>query len=307
MSLKPNIRMALEAAELRVEARYDEPMSRHTSLGIGGPADVFVPTTSEEELDALLKVARSADVDVLAVGGGTNLLVRDRGIRGLTVNTRGLDTVETIEEKSSYVYLRVGAGARLQGLISHCRREGLSGLEALAGIPGMVGGAAVGNAGSFGTEMKDVFVKARVMGLDGKVTDISNEDAGFTYRASRLGQSGIITALVLRFERRDAEDVSKLVDDYLARKQKTQPIGERSAGCVFRNPEGDSAGRLIDEASCKGMREGDIEVCRVHANFFVNRGKGRAEDFIRLMERVAEKVYDASRVELKPEIRVVGE
>jgi UDP-N-acetylmuramate dehydrogenase len=297
---------ALQAVGKAARVRYGEPMSRHTSLGIGGPAEAFVAPEDTETLLSVLEAAKGCGAPVLPLGGGTNLLVRDSGIGGLVVYVSGFAGIEMLEERASAVRLRAGSGVRLQSLLAYCRREGLSGIEALAGIPGMLGGALVGNAGSFDSEIKDVSEEIEVVGLDGVKGMVKASGAGFCYRGSGLAGKGIVTGAVLRLERTDPAEVDERAEGFFKRKQASQPIGERSAGCVFKNPEGDSAGRLIDDAGCKGMQEGAIEVSRLHANFFINRGGGSAESFLRLMEKVASRVRESSGLALEPEIKVVG-
>ncbi len=297
---------ALEALGPECGIRMREPMDCHTSLGIGGPAQVFSVPASETMLIEVLKAAAGCGAKVLALGGGTNLLVRDEGFDGLVIHVALLNQLEVLSEEGVEVVLRAGAGVRLQRLIALCRREGYSGLEALSGIPGMLGGAVAGNAGSFDTEIKFSVREIRLVGFDGETMSISVEDAGFRYRGSDLPDLGIITSVTLCLKRDKPYDVASRADDFLNRKKAAQPVGERSAGCVFKNPEGHFAGRLIDTAGCKDLKENNIVVSRQHANFFINRDGGTAADFIRLMDRVAAKVKETHSIMLEPEIRVVG-
>jgi UDP-N-acetylmuramate dehydrogenase len=286
--------------------RFGEPMARHTWLRIGGPAEAFVTPRDVESLGRLVRAARKAGVPVLAVGGGSNLLVMDGGIEGLTVSMAALDSMEVSEEAPDGVLIAAGAGLPLQRLLEFARERGLSGLEGLAGIPGQVGGATAGNAGAFGFELKDVVSGAMLMDQEGRLTKVERAQMGFRYRGASVPGGSIILSVELRLERDDPAEVAGRMERFLREKRRSQPLGSGSAGCVFKNPQGHSAGKLIDEAGCKGMRQGEIEVSRVHANFFINTGGGTADDFLRLMDRVASMVKHSSGVVLEPEIRVVG-
>ncbi len=295
-----------EALGQQAGIRFGEPLNKHTSLGIGGEAEVFSVPVGEDALVEVLRTAKKCGARVLALGGGTNLLVRDVGVPGLVVHIGAFDRTEVLDSDGNEADLRVGAGVRLQKLIALCRREGYSGLESLSGIPGLLSGAVAGNAGSYGSEISDVIKEIRLVSFNGEAMTIGVEDAGFRYRGSDLSEAGIITGVTLCLIKSTPEDVAASADGFLKRKQAAQPVGDRSAGCVFKNPEGDSAGRLIESAGCKGMQEGGIVVSRLHANFFINTGQGSAGSFIKLMDDVAAKVHAAYGITLEPEIRVVG-
>ena len=302
-----DLKEALLALGPECGIRMGVPLDKYTSLGIGGPAEVFTLPQSEDALIKVIVAAKASGAPVLALGGGTNLLIPDEGFTdGLVIHVASLDRLEVSSAEGGEVIVRAGAGVRLQRLISLCRKEGYSGLEALSGIPGMLGGAVAGNAGSFDTEIKHSVTEIRLVGFDGETTSIGVEDAGFRYRGSDLPDLGIISGVTLCLKRSTPSDVASKADDFLNRKQAAQPVGERSAGCVFRNPEGYSAGRLIDTAGCKDFKENDIVVSRQHANFFINRGEGTSADFLSLMEKVGNMVYEVHGIRLEPEIRVVG-
>jgi UDP-N-acetylmuramate dehydrogenase len=286
--------------------RYDEPMGGNTSLRIGGPADVLIEPESPEAVSRVLGLLKRSGVPCLPVGGGTNLLVSDRGIEGAALSLASLRGIETMEEDDGWAALRVGAGTPLQGLLAYCAKHGLSGIEGLSGIPGQAGGAIAGNAGSFGCEIKDVLTKITLAESGGGRRVLGSEDVAFGYRHAGLPEGSVILAVELRCAKDSPDAVAERMKGHLETKRKTQPLGRRSAGCVFKNPPGESAGRLMDRAGCKGMRVGGIEVSQVHAGFFINAGKGTAEDFLRLMDAVAGKVKEAFGITLEPEIRIVG-
>jgi UDP-N-acetylmuramate dehydrogenase len=308
--------MALDASKyasltagLKAESLMDEPLSRHTSLRIGGPAGFFIEVADPFTLAALVSRARQAGAAVMFIGGGTNLLFSDAGFEGVVICLKGLRGYEVLrgEADDGCVRIRAAAGTALQVLVQTAAREGLAGMEGLAGIPGTLGGAIAGNAGSFGCEMKDVVESVTVMGLDGGSMRMENEDIKFGYRTSALaGGSLTVIEAVMRLSAGGPEEVSARVRENLEKKKLSQPLDEWSAGCVFKNPPGElSAGRLIDMCGLKGAREGGVEVSARHANFFVNTGGAAADDFLRLMDRAAGAVRAAFGVVLEPEIRVI--
>lgn len=282
-------------------------MKELTSLRIGGPADLLAVPEDPLSVRNLLALLKEKGIPFCSLGGGTNLLVRDGGIEGAVIYLRKFRRIEVLKEDSLTAEIFAEAGVPLARLLQFCRERGYSGIEGLAGIPGTVGGAVCGNAGSYGTEMKDVLESAVIMDAGGRLERVRPERLGLEYRHSEIGPTDIVLSVNLRLKREERETVASRADAFLLEKKGTQPIGERSAGCVFRNPRKDlSAGRLIDEAGCKGMSMGGVTVSTLHANFFINTGSGTAEDFIHLMDRVAARVHDTCGVRLDPEVRVVG-
>lgn len=281
-------------------------MKEHTTLGIGGKADVFMTPDDPLSMRNLICLFRKKGLPFMTLGRGSNLLVRDSGIDGAVLSLKTFNRIEVLKEGNSAVELFVEAGVPLQKLINFCRDSGYSGLEGLTGIPGSVGGAICGNAGSYGCEMKDAVVSVAIMDSDGRLERFKAEGLGFTYRHSDIQKTDVVLSANLRLRRDEKGPVAERTDRFFIEKKMTQPIGERSAGCVFRNPEGNSAGRLIDAAGCKGMRAGDIEVSQVHANFFLNRGEGTAADYIALMDQVATTVNARFGIMLEPEILMAG-
>ena len=288
------------------EVRFRETMKKHTSLKIGGLADVFASPQDAVSLKNMLILLEEKSIPFVPVGGGTNLLVRDGGIGGVVVSLRDFRRIEIVEEEKDLVAVFVESGVPLQRFVIFSKENGHSGIEGLVGIPGSVGGAIAGNAGAFGYEIKNVLVSVTVMHAGGKMDKMSAGELGLEYRASKIPTGSIILGANIKMRRDIKEDITKRIDAFLREKSERQPISKLSAGCVFKNPEGTSAGRLIDEAGCKGMRIGDVEVSAVHANFFINRGNASASDFIRLMDEVRTKVISIFGVELEPEIRIVG-
>lgn len=282
-----------------------EDMSLHTTLRIGGPADIFAIPKDVLSLKYLLMYLSEKGIPVTIIGGGSNILISDHGIDGVVISSQSLTRVEIIERADTFSRLFVESGTPLQSLLNISKQEGLSGLEGLVGIPGSLGGAVKGNAGSFGIEIGDVIESIAVMDLKGNISITEKEEAKFGYRSSGIPE-GFVLSVIIRLKRDDPQEVSKRMSIHLEEKRERQPISLWSAGCVFKNPEGVSAGRLIDEAGCKGMRRGDIEVNEKHANFFINKGRGNASDFIALMDEVKARVFTSFGIELEPEIRILG-
>lgn len=288
------------------EVKSLEPMSGHTSLRIGGPADIFAVPRNFSSVVKLHAQLKKKNIPFLTLGGGTNVLITDGGVAGVVLCLMSLRRMEFLGERDDRVHLLVEAGTLLQRLVNYAREHGYSGIEGLAGIPGTVGGAIAGNAGAFGYEIKDVLASVELIDAEGRSRRVSAEEITFGYRRSGIRPDEVILNAEITLGMANPGEVAARVENFLEMKRGKQPIWERSAGCVFRNPAGFSAGKLIDEAGCKGLRIGDVEVSPVHANFFLNKGKALASDFIGLMETVARKVYEKFGIALEPEIKIIG-
>jgi UDP-N-acetylmuramate dehydrogenase len=296
---------ALTAAGVRL--RRDEPLARHTSFRIGGPADLFLAAQSVPELQTALRAARAHDCPVFFLGGGTNLLVSDRGVRGLVVQLgKSFDFVEW-ELDGDGAALRVGAAVPFKRLMSQTVAAGLAGLEFGEGIPGTVGGGLLMNAGAFGGEIGRVVIALEAVDESGEVLLLPRERLGFAYRRATLPTRAIITAVRLRLTRGAADALATAVADAKARRARHQPKGHPNAGSIFKNPPGAYAGRLIEDAGLKGARLGAAMFSEQHANFIVNLGGARAADVQGLIELATNAVRRRSGVELEPEVRFVGE
>jgi len=281
-------------------------MKNHTSLEIGGNADIMLAPEDPLSLRNLMVILGNKGIPFLSIGRGTNILVRDKGLAGAVISLKAFRRIEALKEGNSYAELFVEAGVPLQMLVNFCKEKGYSGLEGLTGIPGTVGGAIKGNAGSYGCEIKDVLVSVAIMDSNSRLDRFKAEGLGFGYRRSEIADGDIILSANIKLKRDEKEKVAANTDKYFAEKKQKQPISEKSAGCVFKNPKDALAGLLIDEAGCKGMRIGGIEVSSVHANFFINKAGGTASDFINLMDEVASAVNKKFNILLEPEIRIVG-
>ncbi len=287
----------------------DVMLRDHTSLRIGGKADyIFIPSDILS-LRGLVEALAKEGIGYLLIGGGTNLLVTDAGVDDVVINMKTFQRLERLEDRGDNsgddVRVFAESGLPLQRLISFCREEGLSGLEGLAGIPGTVGGAVFGNAGSYGYEIMDVVQRVTLL-EEGGIVVLDRKDINAEYRFGGIPSNAVILGVHIVLKRDDKDVLQERMSEFLRMKKETQPLGERSAGCVFKNPPAGSAARLIDEAGFKGLRVGDIEISTLHANFFINRGQGTAGDFLALMDAVVEGIVKRFGVVLEPEIGIIG-
>ncbi|HDH34872.1 MAG TPA: UDP-N-acetylmuramate dehydrogenase [Nitrospirae bacterium] len=289
------------------EIRFDEPMSAHTSLKIGGPVDILVFPEDPVSLKNTLVAAEKENIPLFVFGAGTNLLASDSRIEGIAVSLKAFRSIEyTKETDEEKVVLCVGAGTPLVTLINFACEGGYSGIEGLVGIPGYVGGAVFMNAGSFATEIKDVITSIAVMNAQGEIFVLGRDELNFSYRNLELPEGMLILSANIVLKKDVPSDVSARTREFMNIKKATQPLGVHSAGCVFKNPEADAAGKLIDAAGCKGMRVGGIEVSQMHANYFINKNGGTCAEFLQLMEIVKKKIMQRSGIELETEIKIIG-
>jgi len=290
------------------EVRRDEPLARHTSMRVGGPADLFCEVQSERSLAALLRCTHERGLPVFLLGGGTNLVVSDRGVRGLTIKLgRGFASVEWRIEQGGTTLVVAGAAGNFKRLVVETIERGLTGLEFGEGIPGTVGGGVLMNAGAFGGEIADVVVALRGVHRDGAFERLPRERLDFAYRRLDLPAGFVVTALELRLRPGDQAAIAARVADAKRKRGRRQPLGLPNAGSIFKNPPGSFAGRLIEDCGLKGERVGGAQVSPQHANFIVNAGGATASDVRALMERVRDAVLARHGVALEPEVRLVGE
>jgi UDP-N-acetylmuramate dehydrogenase len=280
------------------------PLAEHTSFGIGGPADLLViPHGMPALLDALPRLV-ALGLPLVYLGNGTNVLVSDAGVRGVVVKIGG----SLLGLQAAGTELVAGAGESLAAVCHLAADAGLSGLEFSAGIPGTVGGAAIMNAGAYGGEMAQVVSWVEVASLEGGVTRLSAEEAGFGYRGSHLrNEARLVCRVGLRLTPGDAREIHCRVWEILEQRAVKQPLAVRSAGCIFKRPEGDYAGRLVEAVSGKALCVGDAMVSPKHANFIINRGHARARDVLALIRLVQARVREEYGVDLETEICLLGE
>ena len=284
-------------------ALIDEPMSRHTTLKLGGPADYLVFPRSAEEIRALFAEAGAYGMPVTVIGHGSNLLVLDGGIRGLVISVS--KNMRSIRREGNSLIAQ--AGAMLGSVAAEAAEDGLAGLEFASGIPGTVGGAMTMNAGAYGGEMAQVVSRVNGITPEGEPVSLSNADMQFGYRTSAVGQLNfVVTEAVFSLTPGEPEEIRARMAELNAKRAEKQPLDQASAGSTFKRPEGYYAAALIDQCGLKGYAVGGAQVSLKHAGFLINNG-GTSKDFVELMEKVQEIVGERAGVKLEPEIRILGE
>jgi len=280
------------------------PMSEHTTIRIGGPADILVTTQSAQDTAFLVACAKEYQIPLMMIGNGSNLLVRDGGIRGLVVKFG--EDMSTISVEGTE--LTAKAGASLAAVAKEAARHGLTGLCYACGIPGTVGGGAYMNAGAYGGELKEAITEVEAITEDGQICTYTGEEMHFGYRQSRAQEEMlIITSVKFQLAPGDKEAIWADMKEFNRRRNEKQPMDMPSAGSTFKRPEGYYAGQLIDQAGLRGVKVGDAQVSEKHAGFLVNTGSATAADFLALIALVQRTVKEKHGVMLTPEVRIVGE
>ena len=282
----------------------DEPMSRQTTFEIGGPADCLIFPQTIEEVCRVVALVREYDLPLTVLGNGSNLLVRDGGIRGVVLKFNGPMSEMRLEGS----HIIAGAGAHLKDVSEFAAAHGLTGLEYACGIPGSIGGAIFMNAGAYGGETKDVAYSVRAVAKDGTVKTYSKEELDLGYRHSVFqGNGELICEVELALEPGDEGEIRQVMADYTQRREAKQPLEMPSAGSTFKRPEGYFAGTLIDQTGLKGLQVGGAQVSIKHAGFVVNAGGATAADVQNLIKEVQRLVFEKHGVKLYPEVRMIGE
>ncbi len=286
------------------EVKFDESLAKHTSFGIGGPADCFIIPQNIEDIRKIILFSRKRRLPLKVMGQGTNLLVQDGGIKGMVVrlgkNFEGI--------KFSKKFLLAGAAARLSTLIKLAASKGLGGLEFAVGIPGSLGGAIATNAGTEAFSIFQKLMSVRTITGEGKIKDLKASDLNFSYRQCHLQENSIILDARLKLERIREDEILRRMNTFLEKRERTQPLGTANAGCIFKNPDPKTpAAKLIEGAGLKGKRIGGASVSKVHANFILNLGKAKAEDVLTLVKAIKEEVKRKTGIDLEPEIEIWGE
>lgn len=282
----------------------DEPMSRHTTFRVGGPADYFATPESETQIQETVRFLRREQIPYYIVGKGSNLLVGDKGYRGVILQLyHKLDEMHTDGEM---IYAQ--AGISLAKLAAAAQRAGLTGLEFASGIPGTLGGAVMMNAGAYGGEMKQILVSVRALTPEGEIKELSSEELGLGYRTSIFAQNGdVVLSAAVRLEQGDPAQIQAYMDELKARRIEKQPLEYPSAGSTFKRPQGYFAGKLIEDAGLRGFSVGGAQVSEKHCGFVINRGSASAAEIMALMDAVADKVERQTGVRLEPEVKRIGE
>lgn len=285
---------------MRGAVRERVPLGPMMHLRIGGPADWFLEPYAEEDVALAVRVCRDLDVPLRVLGGGSNVLVADEGVPGAVLHLANLNRIVRDGER-----VTAGAGVTLPSLLRATKDVGLAGLEILTGIPAQVGGAVAMNAGTRDGETFDHLVSMTVVDPHGQIVVRGPDTFRAAYRDGGLG-GAIVLQASFALTPDDPKAIFERFSQSLKRRNATQPVSQRSVGCVFRNPDGDAAGRLIEAAGCKTLRAGGIEVSGLHANYFLNEGSGSAADFVALMDEVRKRVRDRFGVDLHPEVKFWG-
>ncbi|MDD6441457.1 MAG: UDP-N-acetylmuramate dehydrogenase [bacterium] len=283
---------------------FDEPMKKHTTFRIGGPADYFIVPTEIEEIRAVVSLCEEMGMPYYVIGNGSNLLVADKGFRGVILQIYKAMNQVKIEGN----VITAQAGASLAQIAKEALEHALTGFEFAAGIPGTLGGAVRMNAGAYGGEIKDILTKATVLTKEGEVVELSKEELEFGYRTSIIERTGqIVLKAEIELSPGKREEIKAVMDDLRKKRVSKQPLEFPSAGSTFKRPEGHFAGKLIQDAGLKGFCIGGAQVSEKHSGFVINTGNATASDVVELMRQVNEKVTDMFGVSLEPEVRRIGE
>lgn len=275
----------------------EEPLAKHTTIGVGGPAEIFARPRSTEELVTVFGIAKQNGLPLRILGAGSNLLVGEPGVRGVVVHTAALSHVSFNGSE-----VTAGAGAHFPTLVRQTASRGLRGLEAGVGIPGSLGGVLAMNAGAYDFSIDGRITSVTAVSPERGRMELGRDEVDFRYRSSSFGPELIVASARLALEPDDPKAIRSDMDGFMRHRKQTQPVGVKSAGCIFKNPAGDSAGRLLDELGLKGFRVGRARLSEVHANFIVHDGTATASDVSALIEAVRERVLRETSIELEREV-----
>ena len=285
--------------------KLEEPMEKHTTFRIGGPADYFLCPQTAEELKAVIHVCKETGTPYFILGNGSNLLVSDKGYRGAVIQIWKNMSEVSVEDETK---IRAQAGAQLSKIASCALEQSLEGFEFAAGIPGTLGGAVVMNAGAYGGEMKDVLTSVRVMTEEGEIMELPAEELGLGYRTSIIPEKRyIVLGAVISLTEGKKEEIKAQMDDLRQKRVSKQPLEYPSAGSTFKRPEGYFAGKLIQDSGLKGFTVGGAQVSEKHSGFVINKGNATAADVMELIRQVTAKVKEDTGVTMEPEVKQIGE
>ena len=286
--------------------KYNEPMNLHTSFKVGGPAECYIKIENYEELVEILSFAKKNNINITTIGNGSNILVKDSGIKGivLQINIKKYE----LKKEDKKITLNVGAGNKLSEIAQKLLNEEITGFEELSGIPGTIGGAIKMNAGAHGKEIKDILQNATVCDLDGDTKKLENKDLKFSYRSSVLNQQKyIVLEAEFNLDKGTKEEIKQKMEEYKKYRTEKQPLEYPSAGSTFKRGENYITAKLIDEAGLKGYSIGGAQVSEKHAGFIINKGNATATDILQLIEHVEKTIYDKFKEKIKLEIEILGD
>lgn len=286
------------------EIRLDEMMKEHTSFKIGGPADIMILPKNEDEIIRAIKTCRDNNIDFFIVGNGTNLLIRDGGIRGVVIKIN--DNFNDIEINGDKIYAK--SGALLTAVSRRAMENSLTGIEFANGIPGTIGGAVTMNAGAYGGEMKDIITKVRAIDKDNNIIEYKNHEMNFGYRTSKVKEDDLIVlGMEIQLKKGNYDKIKEKMQELTYKRTSKQPLELPSGGSTFKRPVGYYAGKLIDDSNLRGFQYGGAQVSQKHCGFVVNIDDATCRDVLGLIKSVQKTVMDKFSVELEPEIKIIGE
>ena len=317
-----SIKELIENSQLNIRREkilYNEPMKKYTTFKVGGPAECLIKIDNEEDLKEILKFTKEKNIEITIIGNGSNVLVLDGGIKGITLLIR-IEGIKILEEskvrsnkeleeyKEDKFIIEVKSGTKISILGQKLANLEIAGFEELSGIPGTIGGAVIMNAGAHGKEMKDIVKSVKCIDYTGKVINVTNEEIQFSYRTSKLKNNKlIIIAVTLELDKGKKEEIQEKMKKFRDYRKEHQPIEYPSAGSTFKRGEDFITAKLIDEAGLKGFSIGNAEVSTKHAGFVINKGNATAQNILELVEYIKKVVYEKFGKELNLEIQVIGE
>lgn len=323
-----SIKEMIEKSNLKIDKEkilYNEPMKKHTTFKVGGPAECLIKISSKKDLKEILKFANENNIQITVLGNGSNVLVQDKGIKGITLiikiekieienqaenlnNNKGKNKEENSENNNTKVKIKLGAGEKIAKVGIKFSKEGLTGFEEISGIPGTIGGAVRMNAGAHGREMKDVIKTVKCLDYHGNEKTFTNEEMNFGYRTSILKTEKYIAIEVeIELDKGNSEEIKEKMDMYKEKRKNSQPLEYPSAGSTFKRGEDFITAKLIDEAGLKGTKVGDAEVSRKHGGFIINKGNATASDILELVQIIKNKIYEKYQKKIELEVEVLGE
>ena len=323
-----SIKEMIEKSNLKIDKEkilYDEPMKKYTTFKVGGPAECLIKISSKKDLKEILKFANENNIQITVLGNGSNVLVQDKGIKGITliikiekieienqaenlINNKGKNKEENSGNNNTKVKIKLGAGEKIAKVGIKFSKEGLTGFEEISGIPGTIGGAVRMNAGAHGREMKDVIKTVKCLDYYGNEKTFTNEEMNFGYRTSILKtEKYIVTEVEIELDKGNSEEIKEKMDMYKEKRKNSQPLEYPSAGSTFKRGEDFITAKLIDEAGLKGTKVGDAEVSRKHGGFIINKGNATASDILELVQIIKNKIYEKYQKKIELEVEVLGE
>lgn len=280
----------------------NESLKKHTTYGIGGPADLMIFPKSKQDLIKVIEIINENKIQLTILGSGSNVLVSDNGIRGAVISLK--NSLKKIEVDDNILYAE--CGTMLGKIVKHAVKNNLIGLENLNGVPGTLGGALIMNAGAWGGEISENLIHVEVINSKSEIQKIQKKDLNFSYRQSSFNKDDILLSAKFNLKKADKDIIKENFIEAQSGRKKSQPLNKRSAGSLFKNPKNNSAGKLLDEAGLKGYSVGDAKISEKHANFFINDGDATSKDMLMLIKKAHKEVKDKFNVNLSLEVKLMG-